>query len=292
MTIIRSLSLAASAAPLLAVLTLAPAAEAGEVEIKDAVARVVVIPEDRSDVGVEIIPGSSNLPALEMQRRGSDVRIRGGLRDRDIRDCSGESAGARQPGDGASVEMRGVGRVNLSEAPMIVLRTPRAVDVGVEGAVFGSVGRGAGSIELSNAGCGAWTVANTDGDVSISVAGSGPVRAGSARALELSLAGSGDVTAGAAQSAEISLAGAGDVMLASVADKIDVSIAGSGNVVIRGGRSGDLDVSIAGAGDIEHRGEVRDLDVSIVGAGDVRVARATGAVSRSIIGAGDVSVGQ
>lgn len=293
----RTLALAA-AAPLLAVVAFALAANAQpEVRIKDAVARVVVIPEDRSDVGVEITQGSSSLPALEMRRHGRDVEILGLLRDQPIRrsrirNCQTGPADARQPGDGAWAEVRDVGRVALADAPLIVLRTPREVDVSVNGAVFGAIGRNATSIELGNAGCGAWTVANTSGDLSISAAGSGPVRAGTSRTLDLSVAGSGDVTAGATASADIAVAGSGNVSVASAQGEIDVSIAGSGNVLIRGGTSRDLEVSIAGSGDVEHRGEVGDVDVSIVGSGDVRVARANGQISRSIIGSGDVVVGQ
>ena len=54
-------------------------AQSPEVEIEHAVARVVVIVEDRADIGVEIQQGSSQLPALRVMRRGDDVRIDGGL---------------------------------------------------------------------------------------------------------------------------------------------------------------------------------------------------------------------
>ena len=64
------------------VLALAGAANAAEVEIEHAVARVIVIPEDRADIGLEISQGSSGLPALEVRRRGDNVEIRGGLRRR------------------------------------------------------------------------------------------------------------------------------------------------------------------------------------------------------------------
>ena len=61
-----------------------------EVEVRNAVARVVVIVEDRADVGVEIEQGSSALPALELRRRGDQVRIDGGL-------GRGRVAGLRTP---------------------------------------------------------------------------------------------------------------------------------------------------------------------------------------------------
>lgn len=267
-----------------------------EVEIDNAVARVAVIVEDRSDIAVEIEQGSAGLPALRVTRNGDDVRIDGGLRRRglfggsSIRNCrSGPDGG--QPGAGASVEVRNVGRVNLSDAPLIVIRTPRAVNVDASGAVFGSVGRGAASVALANGGCGTWHVANTEGPVALSIAGSGDMRAGTSSALEASISGSGSMTAGATRDLDISVSGAGDVTVARVDGPADISIAGSGDVIVRAGTAPDLSISIAGAGDVEFGGVAGDVDVSIAGAGDVSVARATGSVSRSIVGAGDIRIG-
>ena len=268
-----------------------------EVEIDHAVARVAVVVEDRSDIAVEIEQGSAGLPALRVTREGDDVRIDGGLRQRGlfgrrsaIRNCrTGPDGG--QPGAGASVEVRNIGRVNLSDAPLIVIRTPRAVDVDASGAVFGSVGRGASSVELENGGCGVWHIANTEGPVSLSIHGSGDMRAGTSTALDASVAGSGSVTAGATQRLDVSVAGSGDVVIARVDGPADISIAGSGDVVVRAGTSPALSISIAGSGDVEFGGVAGDVDVSIAGAGDVSVARATGSVSRSIVGAGDIRIG-
>lgn len=269
----------------------APALAESDVEIKNAVARVVVIVEDRTDIAVEIEPGSSGLPALQVTRRGDRVIIDGDLRRR-IRNCSGVNADAVQPGDGASVEVRDLGRVPLNDAPLIVIRSPRAVELGASGAVFGAVGRGASSVDLSNGGCGAWTIANVGGPLSVGVGGSGPVRAGTSQSLELAIGGSGDIIAGATGPAEVSIGGSGRVELASASGDIEIAIGGSGDVRVRGGRSQDIEVSIAGSGDIQHGGEVRNARVSIVGAGDVRLRAATGTVSRSIMGSGDVTVGR
>src|SRR5215217_5839231 len=115
-----------------AVSLIAPTAPAGpalakdspEVGIRDAVARVVVVVEDRTDVAVEIEQGSSGLPALRVERRGADVRIDGGLGRgglfgaNAIRNCRSGPDTARQPGEGASVEVRRVGTVRLEDAPL------------------------------------------------------------------------------------------------------------------------------------------------------------------------------
>lgn len=286
----KSIVLAAVSAAALTGLAAAPAS-AADVEIRDAVARVIVIVEDRSDVGVEITQGSSSLPALQLRRNGRDIRIDGGLGRNAIRNCSSGPSSARQPGEGASVEVRRVGRVRLEDAPMIVLRTPRDVDVSVGGAVFGAVGRGARAIDLGNGGCGDWTVANTDGDLSLSLGGSGAIRAGASRALEASLGGSGSISAGATRALEAAVGGSGGITVARVDGPGEISIGGSGNVRVRAGAMTSLDASIAGSGNVRHDGSVRDLDASIAGSGNIQVGSAE-RVSRAVIGSGSVIVGR
>ena len=269
-----------------------------EVEIRHAVARVAVIVEDRTDIAVEVEQGASGLPPVQVSRVGNEVRIDGGLSRRGffnrgdgIRNCRAGPDNAQRPGDGASVEVRDHGRINLSDAPLIVIRTPRQVDVSASGAVFGSVGRGAASVELGNAGCGDWNVANTEGPVSLSIAGSGDVRAGTSASLDVSIAGSGSASAGATRDLDASIAGSGSVSVARIDGPMDVSIAGSGDVAVRDGTSPDVDVSILGSGDVNFGGAAGDVDVSVAGSGDVTIARATGSVSRSIAGSGDVRIG-
>lgn len=285
------LAVTAMAAPALA-------SSGPEVQIHHAVARVAVIVEDRTDVAVEVEQGSSGLPAIEVSRVGNEVRIDGGLRRRGflnssdgIRDCRSGPANARRPGDGASVEVRDLGRINLADAPLIVIRTPRNVNVSAAGAVFGSVGRGASSVSLGSSGCGFWNLANTQGPVAVSIGGSGDVRAGTSASLDVSIGGSGSVTAGATRGLEVSIGGSGDVAVARIAGPLDVSIAGSGDVVIRDGTSPGVNVSIAGSGDVTFGGVAGDVDVSIAGGGDVTIARATGSISRSIVGSGDIRIG-
>ncbi len=279
---------------------LAAPALAEEVTIRDAVARVIVIPEDRADVGVEITQGSAGLPELRLERRGSQVRIDGGLgRNRGfnfnvgkIGSCNSGRAGGRQPGQGATVEVRGKGRIRMEDAPLIVLRTPRDVDVDAGGAVFGSIGRGARSVDLGSRGCGSWTVANVDGDLALGVKGSGDIRAGTSRALEIGVSGSGSVIAGATGRLDASIGGSGGIDVARVEGDTDIAIGGSGDVRVRSGRAPSLDVSIGGSGDVSFGGTAGDVSVAIAGSGDVRIAEATGAVSRSIAGSGDLRIGR
>lgn len=291
---------AASAAVLAAIAAAQPAA-AQEAEIRNAVARVIVIPEDRADIGVEITQGSADLPQLTIERRGDKVRIDGGLGRRrsmlqfsndSIRECNNGRADARQPGEGATVELAGKGRIRLEDAPLIVLRTPREVDVSSGSGVYGSIGRGARSVDLGAGGCGNWTVANVDGRLEIGVGGSGTVRAGTSRSLEASVGGSGSIFAGATGDLEANVGGSGNIVVANVNGPVDVSIGGSGDVSIRGGRASNLDVAVAGSGNVRFDGTAGSVDASIAGSGDIRIADATGPVSRSIVGSGEVRIGR
>lgn len=263
-------------------LALASAAQAASVEVKDAVARVIVVPEARQDIRVEFLTTNPSLP-IEVRSRGDRVIVDGGLA-RKVRSCRG--SGAR-----ASVNVAGVGEVAYAEMPQVVIRTPLAADLSVGGAVFGSVGR-AQSLKLSNAGCGDWTVANVEGASSLSLAGSGDISAGSAAEATFRLAGSGDISARRVVGpARIDIAGSGDVSVAEVrGDLLQARIAGSGDVNVGAGQVKMVDVTIAGSGDVNFDGVAQDVKASIAGSGDVRLERVTGQVQKSSLGSGSVSV--
>ncbi|WP_293826225.1 DUF2807 domain-containing protein, partial [uncultured Brevundimonas sp.] len=289
-----------AAAAALTGLAAAPAS-AAEVQIRNAVARVVVIVEDRQDIGVEVTQGGSRLPAIQVRRDGRDVRIDGGLGRNGafwanggnrIRSCNTGRADAADPGRGATVEVRDLGRLRLEDAPMIVIRTPRDVDVSAGGAVFGSIGRGARSVDLDSGGCGAWNVANVDGRLSLGVGGSGSIRAGTSRALHANVGGSGSIYSGATGDLRAAVGGSGNVDVASAGGQGDLSIGGSGGINVRQGRMDKLSVAIGGSGDVRYGGATRDLSVAIAGSGNVRVASATGAVSRTVVGSGSLQIGR
>lgn len=261
---------------------IAGAANAATVEVKDAVARVVVIPENRQDIKVEFLTTNPRLP-LQVRSSGSKTIIDGDL-DRKIKSCHSEGGKAR-------VYVSGVGDIAYADMPQIVVRMPKEARVEAGGAVFGSVGK-TSSLELSNAGCGDWTVGNVAGKLNINVAGSGDTHAGSSGQAQLRVAGSGDVRTQAINGAlEISVAGSGDVNVASIAGPLTVKIAGSGDVNIRAGKASEVEASIAGSGNVDFGGVAGSLSAKIAGSGDVHVESVTGEVSKAIVGSGNVSVG-
>ncbi|RAK51084.1 GIN domain-containing protein [Phenylobacterium deserti] len=261
----------------------AGAAHAQSVEIKDAVARVTVVPEDRGDVKVEVIRGNPRLP-LQVRSMGGRTIVDGDLRMNRIRNCGGEGANSR-------VEVAGIGPVAWRDMPEVVIRTPRNVKVSAGGAVFGSVGRAA-SVDLANAGCGDWLVADVQGELKLSQAGSGDTRAGSSGRAHVRVAGSGDVAAAVVRGPlQVDVAGSGDVAVGSVNGELDVRIAGSGDVRIGGGRANEMKVSIAGSGDVDFRGVADSLKARVAGSGDVRAREVRGPVSKQVIGSGGVTIG-
>lgn len=259
------------------------ASAAPSVKIKDAVARVVIIPENRSDVKVEFLTTNASLP-LEVRREGDDVIVDGNLRMHRINGCNTRAGKT-------TVRVRGVGEVSYDNIPQVAIRTPLNVKVAAGGAVFGDIGR-SDSVELANAGCGDWTIANTRGKLEVSQAGSGDTKAGTAGSAEISIAGSGDVSTQAiAGDLEANIAGSGDVNVASISGKLEGNIAGSGDITVAGGRSRGVEASIMGSGDVTFKGEADSVELSVMGSGDVRIAKVNGPVKKHVAGSGDVIIG-
>jgi hypothetical protein len=273
-----SLLLAASAAAALA----ACAASAASVEVKDAVARVTVIPENRTGIKIDVIQANSRLP-LEVRTFAGRTIVDGRL-GRRIRECHGS-------GENVTVHVRGVGDVPWREMPQVVIHAPRDVDLDAGGAVWGSVGRSA-SLKLGNAGCGDWTVGNVEGSMRVSQAGSGDTRAGSAAEAKIRVAGSGDTAVGDIRGGlDVDIAGSGDVTAASVAGPFGVHVAGSGDVKVAAGHATSMDVVVAGSGNVDFRGTADSLKARIAGSGDVRAREVKGPVSKTVMGSGGVTIG-
>lgn len=259
----------------------ATAAQAASVEIKDAAARVVVIPEDRADVKVEFLTTSPGLP-LTVRTEGDKTIVDGDLGRTAIHNC-------RTFNGQTSVSVRGK-TFGWDALPQVVVRVPMDAKVAGGGAVFGSIGR-TSSLTLSNAGCGDWTVGNVAGELNINQAGSGDTTVGTAGATSINIAGSGDVATAAIGALTVNIAGSGDVSAASVTGPVSANIMGSGDVAVHGGKVGAVAVSIAGSGDVTVQAPADSVSAKIAGSGDVRVLSVSGAVSKKVAGSGEVIVG-
>ena len=276
MTLLKS---AAAAAMLL---TAGGAAAAPSVQIENAAATVTVIPENRSDVQVSFAQTNRRLP-ITVTRLGDRTIVAGDLRFHNV-NCHRDSGGDH-------VWVLGSGDFARRDLPVVVVRMPMDARVAAGGAVFGSVGR-AGSLTLSNSGCGDWTVANVSGPLTVHTAGSGDVRAGDAASADIAVSGSSDVFTHAVRGGlRAHVSGSGDVTAGSISGPLDVNIAGSGNVTVHSGAASSMRVSVAGSGDVRFGGVAQTLDASIAGSGDVAVRRVTGEISRHIAGSGEIKLG-
>jgi hypothetical protein len=258
------------------------AAAAPAVEIRDAIARVTVIPEDRADVKVEMLTRNAALP-LEVRTEGSTTVISGNLAHR-IYDC-------RTRGDHPTASVRGLGKVTYENMPQVVIHTPKAVIVEAGGAVYGSVGRAA-SLDLENSGCSAWTLADIAGDASLRESGAGSVKMGSAGRLELRLSGAGSVHATQVrQGLDATLSGAGGVNIDDLSGAMLAHVSGVGHIKVAQGHAGAVHASVSGVGSVDFGGDAQSLDASISGFGGIRVKAVSGPVTKSISGGGHVTVG-
>ena len=264
----------------------AQAQAAPSIEFRNAVARVVVIPEDRTDVSVVILKNYDRHP-LKVSRGDDHVIIDGGLAPGIFGNVMNCSMRGGQP----RVMLFGFGAIEYADMAQVVVRTPKDVRLSAGGAVFGFVG-GTDSLDLTSGGCGDWTVGNVRGQLKLLDAGSGDVHTGSAGSADLRVAGSGDVTTRAiASGAELSIAGSGDVNVEAASGPVKIRIGGSGDVVIRGGHAASLDVLVAGSGDVQYKGVADSFTGMVAGSGDVHVTKVTGPVKKSVAGSGDINVG-
>jgi hypothetical protein len=267
----------------LAALTAAGAANAASVEIRDAVARVTVIPEDRNDVKVEFLTTNRDLP-LEVRVVGGDTIVDGNL-DHRITSCHGSH-------DSYAAHVRGVGRVAYENIPQVVVRTPRAVSLNSNGVVFGTIGRSA-SLDLHNSGCSQWTIADVTGDATLQDSGAGSVKMGMAGRLDLKLSGAGEIHATRIrQGLEASLSGVGSVNIDELSGPMEARVSGVGKIRVADGHAGALRASVSGMGSVEFGGAADSLDASISGLGNIRVKQVNGSVSKSVTGGGHVTIGE
>src|SRR5512140_927646 len=104
------LLLAAGAALLGAGVMGAGTAQAASVEMRDAVLRVTIVPEDRTNVKVDVVRSNARLP-LDIRTSGDRTVIDGRLGFR-IHDCRGSGLDRR-------VGVRGVGEVAWDTMPEV-----------------------------------------------------------------------------------------------------------------------------------------------------------------------------
>jgi hypothetical protein len=248
--------LAASAAALAT-----PCLAAPQLRLKDLVAEVRIIPENRADFQVSVTRTYPGLPQIRLVPQGGGLVVDGGLHKR-IKGC----------GAFGTIAVRGGPRVPKNRVPQIVIRAPLAFGVGANGYVKGQIGPSR-ALSMDVSGCGDWKVGDVAGQ------------------LDLDVSGLGDVDIGRTGSAHVELSGLGDVDIASVNGPLNVSASGLGDVEVHGGHATVMRASLSGMGDLSFKGVADSLDADASGMGEINVAKVTGPVHKSRSGLASINVG-
>ncbi len=252
-------------------------------DLRGAAVRLVVIPEARDDIQVSLTRASRVLP-IRIHTFGKNTFVVGDVAHR------AHSCVSFGPHRGVGVWGRGT--ISYDELPQLVARTPMDVKITAGDAVFGDIGRSA-SLDLTNRGCGGWTVANVAGRARINQTGSGDTRAGGAGEADLTVAGSGDINLQAVRGGVTAVsAGSGNITVASLQGPFNVRVAGSGDVRAKSGAASDVNAQVAGSGNVAFGGVARAVHASIAGSGDVNIAKVDGPVIKHVFGSGEVTIGR
>lgn len=278
------------------------AAAAQEVQMEGVVARVVVIPEARSNLEVNVQPGPAGLPPVRVRREGQRIVLEGGL---DVNHCNTNNGVT-------TVRTRDGRRLQLQSAPLVTIRAPRSLTISTRrGAIQGQVGP-MQDLSLSSGGCSNWRLGDVSGQLQLTQSGGARTVAGQARSARLRASGGGSIEvgpvgaldAGASGGGRLQIgpvagpltadaSGGGVIRVSSVSGPVSAEASGGGGVGIAGGRSGMLQASASGGGWVDHDGAAGGLSARASGGGRVEVATLNGPVrERSQSGGGRVIVGR
>jgi hypothetical protein len=271
------------------VLACAGSAAAQTIEFRNVAARVVIIPEAQSDIQVIFLKTDPRQPLKVVKGMGDTTVVE---RTDWFGWFWGPHPNCNSSGGDPDTYVPKIGEVAYADLPQITVRVPMDASVNAGGATYGSVGR-SHSLHLRVAGCGEWTVANVQDDLTVVFAGAGRLHTGSVGNLRLNIAGAATTTTTAVQNGlMLEIAGVGNVHVGQASGDVGIHLAGGGNVRIDGGQATNLDIHIAGSGDVDYGGTAGSLSANIAGSGDIRAAKVTGAVNKFIAGSGSVEIGQ
>lgn len=297
------------------------------VDITNTAALIHIIPENRSDIAVDIGP-TGRLPAITANLVNNRLVIDGGLGNR-IHGCNNIVIFSSHH---ETVNIWGIGHVVVQSLPTITLHVPRQLDLNANGAIFGDAGASDGgrvgfggcgrlamgpvsaALDLKQTGSGDVDVATVQGALRAQLNGSGDLRViGASAGANLELIGSGDMTIGAisgplvahldgsgdvtvpdgASNGDLDLRGSGDMRVGVVNGPLRAHLDGSGDLVVASMHGGPADLSLQGSGDLNVNGGVADhLGARLDGSGDLRFKGQAQSVDADLGGSGDITIVQ
>ncbi len=256
-----------------------------EIELRDLAARVVVTPENRSDIDVRVRYGKAKVPVLMVSHRGNVTVLDGHLSSLqhglhfDINFDNGD-------GEHGRVFITGVGDVDINDLPMVFIRVPMNAAVKDSAYTFGTIGPSS-SLNFILNGSGDWNIAPVNGPLNVIDSGSGNVRIVSAGDSVIDNMGSSDIQVGHVQRLKLSLSGSGDFKSEQSGD---TQLQNMGSSDIQLGRVGGLKAQLNGSGDLSLDGIGGGLTLVNSGASDVTINHLNGPTSLQMTGSGDVHI--
>jgi Putative auto-transporter adhesin, head GIN domain len=277
------------------------------VVIKNLVAKVIIVPQARTDTDVSVKMGRNLTPNIKVERSHGNVTIDGNQKGRSS--CRSSQRlfsfgnGLQSAG---SISLSSQGPLAFDDLPTVIIYTSKTIDLISYSAVYGMVGDNQG-LSLNMHGCGDWKIGTVEGPLTLISSGSGDITVKSARKANIFNSGPGDIVIGPLQSLmasqsgsgdtqigailegmSIAVAGSGDMVISSIKGPVEISVAGSGDVNILKGQASRFKVAIAGSGDVNFYGKASLADVAIIGSGDVTISKLEGPIVKKILGSGEV----
>ncbi len=263
------------------------AGDGPEIELRDLVARVVVTPENRSDIDVRVRYGKAKVPVLMVSHRGNVTVLDGHLSSLqhglhfNINFSDGDEGV-----DHGRVFITGLGDVDIADLPMVFVRVPMNAAVKDSAYTFGTVAA-SNSLNFILNGSGDWNIAAVNGPLNIIDSGSGSIHVASAGDSVIDNMGSSDIQVGRVRRLKLSLSGSGDFK-AEQSDDTQLQNMGSADVQL--GRVGFFKAQMNGSGDLSLDSVGNGLTLVNTGASDVTINRLNGPASLQMTGSGDVHI--
>lgn len=262
------------------------AASAAELVVDGAMARVVVIPEARSDLLVDVVQARDPALTVQVQRSADRVRLASNLV---ARTCTGDSRG---PEGWRRMRVRFTnGRwANMADAPVITIRAPRDLVVSGRGPVSGEIGA-LRNLNIRYTGCGTWRAGDVAGRFEAAASDGAAIRARNIGSGLLRAHSGGAVAIDTSRDLDVRASDGGAVSVDTASGRTRVAANGGGAVSIRGGRARQLDIDADGGAAVSYGGHAGAVNASADGGAVVSIASADGPVNRSSGGGALLSIG-
>jgi hypothetical protein len=256
-------------------------ARAAELVLDALVARITIVPEVRADFAVEVQAGSERLPPVTVTQEGGRASLTNGV---EVGACVGS-------GDHMRVGLRGGSQVEMSEAPEITIRAPRAFSVsGTESGLVGRIGP-ADDLRMTQSGCSRWDVAAVTDALHADFSAGARLAAEAGDTMVLRASAGAVIAAGAAHDLMAEASAGAEIHIESVSGSAEATVASGGRIEIEGGETAILRADASTGGQISHGGSVGALHATATIGAQIVVSEAESVASRSVSIGGQISVG-